>query len=129
MILRPRKQHSIMRRYIKKQRTGNLQKIKVYHFHNGGGGGVLSVIRNILKYSAEADIENHIIHTINKDIDHPFTIDKMEGAVSENIFYYSPKWNFYYTCKQLAKLLPNDKAIIIAHDWLTFVECKEKDQE
>ena len=34
------------------------------------------------------------------------------------MFYYSPKWNFYFTCKQLAKLLPDEEAIIVAHDWL-----------
>ena len=47
-----------------------------------------------------------------------FTIDTLEGAASQKIFYYSPKWNFYYTCRQLAKLLPNKDAVVIAHDWL-----------
>ena len=95
-----------------------MNKIKVYHFHNGGGGGVLSVIKNLLKFSNNPDIENHIIYTINKEEKPIYVINKIEGAISEEVFYYSPKWNFYYTCRQLAKLLPDKKALVIAHDWL-----------
>jgi len=95
-----------------------LSKIKIYHFNNGGGGGVLSVIRNLLKFSSQPNIENHIIYTINMDLVKEYRCNKIEGAVSEVIFYYSAKWNFYFTCRQLAKLLPDDKAVIVAHDWL-----------
>ena len=94
------------------------KKLHVYHFHNGGGGGVLSVIRNLVRYSQNTNIENHIIYTINKDIDPVYIIHPIEGAHSEKVFYFSSKWNFYYTCRQLAKLLPGDKALIVAHDWL-----------
>lgn len=92
--------------------------MKIYHFHNGTGGGVLSVIRNLLRYRQHAAIENHVIYTINKEQIKHYTKPGLEGAASEQVFYYSPTWNFYYTCWQLAKLLPNDKAVIIAHDWL-----------
>lgn len=92
--------------------------IKVVHFHNGSGGGVLSVIRNLLFYKQNSNIENHVIYTINKDQLGHYEKPGLEGAVNEQIFYYSPKWNFYYTCRQLAKLLPDDEAIIVAHDWL-----------
>ena len=91
-------------------------KIKIYHFHNGGGGGVLSVIKNLLKYSNNPAIENHVIYTINKEEKGVYVINNLEGAFSEQVFYYSQKWNFYYTCRQLAKLLPDCKAIIVAHD-------------
>lgn len=91
--------------------------MKVVHFHNGKGGGVLTVIRNLLKYKQHAIIENHVIYTINKELHDDFQLPGLEGATSEQVFYYSPKWNFYHTCKQLSKLLPKD-AIIIAHDWL-----------
>ncbi|HEX9513715.1 MAG TPA: glycosyltransferase family 4 protein [Puia sp.] len=96
-----------------------MEKIRIYHFHNGGGGGVLSVIRNLLRFSSDADIENHVIYTINKD-SHPsgYPVNRLDGASSERVFYYSPNWNFYYTCRRLARLLPDDKAIIVAHDWL-----------
>ncbi len=93
-------------------------KLNVYHFNNGKGGGVLSVVRNLLRFSNNPLIENHIIYTINKEQTPLFSVEHIEGAVTEQIFYYSPKWNFYYTCKQLAKLLPNEKALVIAHDWL-----------
>lgn len=101
------------------KRNGKLaEKVKIIHFHNGTGGGVLSVIRNLLLYKQHAEIENHIIYTINQDQIRNFTSPGLMGSASEQVFYYSPKWNFYYTCKQLAKLLPDDKAVIIAHDWL-----------
>jgi glycosyltransferase involved in cell wall biosynthesis len=92
--------------------------IKIIHFHNGTGGGVLSVIRNLLYYRQNREIENHVIYTINKEQTPYFEMPHLEGAISEHVFYYSPNWNFFYTCKKLAELLPNDKAIIVAHDWL-----------
>jgi glycosyltransferase involved in cell wall biosynthesis len=91
--------------------------VKVFHFHNGSGGGVLSVIRNLLLYR-QHEIENHVIYTINKDVHPVFQVSNLKGAKSETVFYYSSKWNFYHTVKQLAKLLPDEKAIIVAHDWL-----------
>lgn len=95
-----------------------MNKLQVYHFHNGGGGGVLSVIKNLLRFSNNPLIENHIIYTINKDVDPIYNIVNIKGATSQQVFYFSPKNNFYFTCKQLAKLLPNEKAVIVAHDWL-----------
>lgn len=92
--------------------------IKIFHFHNGSGGGVLSVIRNLLYNRQHAEIENHVVYTINKDGNSVFQIPDLEGAASEQVFYYSAKWNFYYTVKQLAKLLPDEQAVVVAHDWL-----------
>ncbi|MEO6328706.1 MAG: hypothetical protein ABIO55_07235, partial [Ginsengibacter sp.] len=96
----------------------SLQKVSIYHFYNGSGGGVFSVIKNLLQYSRDRKIENHIIYTINKKLIPHFSVPQLSGATSEQIFYYSADWNFYYTCKQLSKLLPDNKAVLIAHDWL-----------
>ncbi len=95
-----------------------MTKIKVYHFHNGKGGGVLSVIKNLLKYSQTPAIENHVIYTINKLNQPNYAIHNLKGALSEQVFYYSSNWNFYYISKMLAKLLPDEQAIVVAHDWL-----------
>ena len=95
-----------------------MAKIAIYHFHNGSGGGVLSVIRNLLLYRQHSEIQNHVIYTINKDHTPTFITPGLEGAASEQVFYYSSKWNFYYTSKKLAKLLPDDNALIVANDWL-----------
>jgi hypothetical protein len=92
--------------------------LKIVHFHNGSGGGILSVIRNLLAYRQHPDIENHVIYTINIEQIHDYKINHLVGAASERVFYYSPKWNFYFTCRQLAKLLPDDEALMVAHDWL-----------
>lgn len=93
------------------------EKIKVFHFHNGKPGGVFSVIRNLLKYSNNPVIENYVIYTINKKTSTHFDLFGLEGATSEQVFYYSRTWNFYHTCRELSKLLPA-KALIVAHDWL-----------
>jgi len=95
-----------------------LNKIKVYHFHNGTGGGVLSIIKNLLEFSRNPQIENHVIYTINKLNNSNYNINNLKGATSERVFYYSPKWNFYYTCKQLSKLIPDANALLVTHDWL-----------
>ena len=95
-----------------------LQKIQVFHFHNGLPGGTETVKRNLLKYSCNHVIENHLIYVINKDNNNNHSFPVMEGAVSQQVFLYSPNWNFYYTARQLAKLLPGEEAIIVAHDWL-----------
>lgn len=102
---------------IKKQ-PAILNKIKIYHFHNGSGGGVLSVIKNLVKFSLNDNIENHVIHAVNKNLFPEFQIEAMEGAVTQQVYFYSPNNNFYFTIRQLAKLLPDDKAVIIAHDWM-----------
>ncbi len=105
----------------KRKKVGN--KARIYHFHNGSGGGVLSVIRNLLEFSQNPEIENHVIFTINKEKIPKYEVPVLKGAVSESVFYYSPNWNFYHTCKELAKLLPDDKAVIVAHDWLELGMC------
>jgi glycosyltransferase involved in cell wall biosynthesis len=93
-------------------------KINVIHFHNGTGGGVLSVIRNLLLYKQHDHIENHVIYIINKEKNNQYSTPGLKGAATEQVFYYSPKWNFYYTCKQLAKLVPDVQYLLVAHDWL-----------
>lgn len=93
-------------------------KIKVYHFHNGTGGGVLSVIRNLLLFQQHGEIENHVIYTINNEQVKNFKLPGLKGAATQQVFNYSPQWNFYYTCKQLFKLLPDEKCLVVAHDWL-----------
>lgn len=96
----------------------SLKKIKVYHFDNGSGGGTFSVVKNLLKFSNDPLIENHVIYTINKDIIPVFEMPALEGVTSQQVFYFSSKWNFYYTCRQLAKLFTDEEAIVVAHDWL-----------
>ena len=95
-----------------------MNKIKIYHFHNGTGGGVFTVIKNLLRFSVDKNIENHIIHAINTQIVPDYVIEPVTGAASQLLYYYTRQNNFYHTCRQLANLLPDDKAIIVAHDWL-----------
>lgn len=95
-----------------------MSKLKIFHFHSGGNGGVHSVISNLLRYSTDSTVEHHVIYTISKEIHQHFSAPLLQGATSHQVFYYSARWNFYYTASQLAKLLPDDKAVVAAHDWL-----------
>lgn len=92
------------------------EKIKIIHFNNGRGGGVLSVIKNLIECSDNSEIENHVIYSIEKRIDP--TIIPFPKAKTVQVFYYDRDWNFYYTCKKLGELIPDEKSVIIAHDWL-----------
>lgn len=92
--------------------------MRVIHFHNGKGGGVLSVIRNLLQYSRNEGIENEVVYVVNQDENKLYELPKLAGAVSSRVFYYSSTWNFYYTCKQLAAFVKDEECVIIAHDWL-----------
>ena len=96
---------------------------KVYHFHNGKGGGVLSVIRNLLAYRQDQSMAHHVIYTINTDCSDEFVLPNLPGAASETVFYYSADWNFYHTCRELAKCLPGGDAVLVAHDWLELGMC------
>lgn len=76
------------------------------------------MITNLLEYSRNTQVINHVIFTIEIKNQAKFTIPDLAGAASTKTFYYSGNWNFYYTCGQLAKLLPEGDPIIVAHDWL-----------
>lgn len=93
-------------------------KKNVIYFHNGSGGGVLTIIKNLLNYKQHAEIENSIIFTINKDLCPFYEIPNSLLGFSCKVFYYSSTWNFYFTCKQLRKLIPDEESILIANDWL-----------
>lgn len=92
--------------------------IPVVHFCKAGGGGVFTVIKNLLQFRQHERIENHVIFTVNKKDKKKFTAPRIEGAATVQSFPFSPGDNFYHTCKKLAALLPSDNAILVAHDWL-----------
>src|SRR6185312_13329914 len=91
LILSAKKWKPIIKELLKNPKRKfyiNSIKIKVFHFHNGGGGGVLSVICNLLRYSENKSIENHVIFTINKDLKSVYEMPVIEGAISRQVFYY-----------------------------------------
>jgi glycosyltransferase involved in cell wall biosynthesis len=92
--------------------------IKVIHFNNGSGGGVFSVIKNLLKYKQHLEFEYHVIYLIEREHKNNFEIPRLEGAKTERILLYNGKWNLHYTSKKLAEMIPDDDSILIAHDWM-----------
>ena len=92
--------------------------IKAIHFLNSGGGGTLSVVQNILRFSKRQEVEHHVIYTVNMAHAPNFSVLNLAGAASEQVFFYSANWNFYYTCKRLAAMLPSADALLVSHDWI-----------
>lgn len=90
----------------------------IVHFHNGKGGGVWTVTNNLLRFSNNPQIRNHLVFTINQKEQPNFVPFEANGAVSVQVFGYSPDWNFYHTCRKLKKTLPSKEAVIVAHDWI-----------
>lgn len=87
-------------------------KIKVFYFNNGSGGGVLSVITNLLRHRQHKEIENHVIYTINKEQVKDFRIPGLAGAVSEHYFiirrsgtFIIPVKNYRNCCPVIMRLL------------------------
>jgi glycosyltransferase involved in cell wall biosynthesis len=76
------------------------------------------VMKNLLAYKQSNVIDYHIVYTINQDEIKNFTIPFLQNASSQRIFYYSPRWNFYYTITKLSKFIHNSNTILIANDWL-----------
>ncbi len=91
--------------------------MNIVHFHNGSGGGVLTVIRNLLHYGQHPEWRQQVIYTLDKKKYSSFSTMLTED-IKQDIFYYSYKWNFYHTAKKLVKLLPKKDTVLIAHDWL-----------
>jgi glycosyltransferase involved in cell wall biosynthesis len=99
------------------------QTINIIHFHNGKGGGVWSVIKNLIKYSCNGNIKQHVIfyHLDNETIlSDP---KELPSQVRCSFLKYSPRDNFYHTCRRLAKLIPDASSVLIAHDWLELGMC------
>ncbi len=90
----------------------------IVHFNNGTGGGVFTVIKNLIEFSNNEGLSNHVIFTIDRNKNNEFVVPIITKATSVQVFYYSSDWNFYYTCLKLQKLLPTNNSILIAHDWL-----------
>lgn len=98
-------------------------RIDIVHFHNGKGGGVWSVIKNLISFSTNPVFNQHIIIYHLKD-DNPIC-DQRELPKHVHFKYleYSGSDNYYHTCKNLAALIPNPHAILIAHDWMELGMC------
>jgi len=94
-----------------------MSPVKVYHFNNGTGGGVLSYIRNLFIYGSGA-VENHMVYLLNKKDAEELTSPELIASNQPMKCYYSASWNFYHTCKKVSEVIPDREAIIVAHDWL-----------
>lgn len=94
-----------------------LSKNKVYFFLNAKYGGVYSVVKNIITYS-QFQFDYHIIILVNKSITPDFIALDYLDKEKQHVFKYNPSDNFYTTCKRLARIIPDQKAVLVANDWL-----------
>lgn len=92
------------------------QKLSVYHFINGYKGGVYHVVRNLIEYSTNESIQNHIVYILQCESFLDWKHEPAPMATSEIIFRYSKFENLNQVYRRLAKHIPA-KAILISHDW------------
>ena len=90
----------------------------IVHFSAGNGGGVQTIIDNIIKYSTARNLKYRIIYTLRIEDRSTWYVDIKNLKAHESIFKYSKFENTYYVFKRLAKCLINEEEIIVAHDWL-----------
>lgn len=97
------------------------EKIGIIHFYNGKGGGVFSVINNLVSNSENQEIENQIIYILNKRNNSTFKKSNFDSKVTQKVFFYSPHWNLFFTARELAKLIPDSRCLLVAHDLMELV--------
>lgn len=90
----------------------------IVHFSNGKGGGVQTIIDNIITLSSNKSLQYRVVYTIRIE-EHE---DSFEQAIvlreNDLIFKYSRFENTYFVFKRLSKLLKDENEIIVSHDWL-----------
>jgi glycosyltransferase involved in cell wall biosynthesis len=93
-------------------------KKNVVHFSTGNGGGVQTIIDNIIKHSTNINIRYRIVYTLCIEKKASWYVDTDNLKAHESVFKYSTFENTFYLFKRLKNCLINDEEIIIAHDWL-----------
>lgn len=90
--------------------------VDVYHFLNGHYGGIYQVVRNLISYTHNLHIRNHIVYVIEKERFPDWTIKAIGGDCSELVFTYSRYENLNHVFGRLARNIPQS-AVMVAHDW------------
>lgn len=92
--------------------------MKVIHFYNGLGGGVKNLISTLINFKINEEVEYEVIYILKKSIIEDFQELELKKSVKEYYFIYDSDWNFYHVISKLKKYISDNKAILIAHDWL-----------
>lgn len=95
-----------------------MDSINVIHFHNGTGGGVWTVIKNLVSFQQDQRIKNHILFYFRKSQQISIELQELPRSVKTTTYIFREGDNFFHTCSRLAKLISDEKAVLIAHDWL-----------
>ncbi len=90
----------------------------IVHFSNGRGGGVQTIINNIIQLSTNLEFCYRIIYTIRIEDNKSSLVLKQNLGQHDQIFEYSKFENTYFVFKRLSQLLKDENEIIIAHDWI-----------
>jgi len=91
--------------------------LRVIHFYNGQGGGIHSVINNLISLDKGIGVTNEVIYIIEKKNRNTFCRFKLDSKVREHFFYYDRQSNLHSQFKKLSKIFYDQSAILVAHDW------------
>lgn len=92
--------------------------LNIVHFSNGKGGGVQTIIDNIVNFSTNQAVHYRVIYTIRIEEHESSFYHNIHLRENDIIFMYSRYENTYFVFKRLSKLLKDENEIIVAHDWL-----------
>lgn len=82
------------------------------------GGGVQILISHLINFKLNSQIQYEVIYLIEKKRYNKFQKIPLCDKISEQIFVYDSRWNFYFTINKLKNLISDQSAVLVAHDWL-----------
>jgi glycosyltransferase involved in cell wall biosynthesis len=91
--------------------------LRVIHFYNGRGGGIHSVINNLISLNKDVEVTNEVVYIIEKKNQQTFCRFEFDSNIKEHFFHYDKRSNLYKQFKHLATIIHDESAILVAHDW------------
>lgn len=91
--------------------------LRVIHFYNGLGGGVHSVIYNLISLNSDDKIINEVVYIVENRNRKSFCRFDFDSTIKEQIFYYDRESSLYSQFEKLSKICHDPTAIFVAHDW------------
>jgi glycosyltransferase involved in cell wall biosynthesis len=91
--------------------------MRIIHFYNGRGGGIHSVINNLISLNNDIEVTNEVVYIIENKYQQTFCRFELDSNIKEHFFYYDKRSNLYTQFKHLATIIPDESTILVAHDW------------
>jgi glycosyltransferase involved in cell wall biosynthesis len=91
--------------------------LRIIHFYNGLGGGVHSVINNLISFDKEVSLVSEVVYIVENKHKNSYFRFHFNQSIKEHFFFYDKMSNLNYQFQQLYKIFNDENAILVAHDW------------